>query len=439
MSMLHHDLNALPVKDQVNNTNEKKQWPYLLWIYLKSLGLYHNGPFVTVRRCSKCKGIGHEDFTSSGSFKMYHCEVCESFLWDHDGHINFITDEIIGAKRLNHRGSFLLSNIWLLLIVTSILTLIVIDFINFKRSSSDIVELFSSICLKVLLTIPTFIAVVCNFFTTFHEFAPGVWASAISPVFIVQRLRWINMRKTRMAGYGLFFGSIFFIAIQCSRVTQDLYAYDWNFNYFTPMEYFTIVVGIFNFGGISYLAYLLRKSFEKEVRLVCKFATFYISNVDLCRLRLAATFDTFHVFREFTSGWMSMNVVFAIISTLLEIHVWIVATEKMPLYRYERLVFLFSCFILPILVIGNVSVDYLWNRLVRQISRMRNSHQEQNWDKLMQFLNEQKPGNRPWQSVMAFILSIIAVFSAIQFRLLNSKAINNATSFQGINVTEVFG
>ena len=333
----------------------------------------------------------------------------------------------------------MLSSIWLLLIISATITLIIVDLIHYEQNSSDIVEVLSSICLKALLSIPTLIVVVCNFFTTFHAFAPGVWASAVSPVFIVQRLRWINMRKTRMAGYTLFFGSLFFITIQCSRVTQDLYAYGWTVTYFTPLEYFTIVVGVFNFSGISYLAYLLRKSFEKEVRLVCKFTTFYISNVDLCRLRLAATFDTFHIFREFTSGWMSMNVVFALVSTLLEVHVWIVATEKMPLFRYERLIFLFSCFLIPILVIGNVSVDYLWNRLVRQISRMRNSHQEQNWDKLMQFLNEQKPGSRPWQSVMAFILSIIAVFSAIQFRLLNSKAVNNAISFQGINVTEVFG
>ena len=45
---------------------------------------------MTVRRCSKCKGIGHEDFTSSGSFKLYHCEVCESFLWDHDGMLKLL-------------------------------------------------------------------------------------------------------------------------------------------------------------------------------------------------------------------------------------------------------------------------------------------------------------------------------------------------------------
>ena len=90
---------------------------------------------------------------------------------------------------------------------------------------------------------------------------------------------------------------------------------------------------------------------------------------------------------------------------------------------------------LPILAIGNVSVDYLWGRLVRQISRMRNTDKEFSWDKLMQFLQEQRPGNRPWQSVMAFILSIIAVFAAIQFRILSSKTVNSATNFQHLNIT----
>lgn len=37
----------------------------------------------------------------------------------------------------------------------------------------------------------------------------------------------------------------------------------------------------------------------------------------------------------------------------------------------------------------------------------------------MQFLQEQRAGSRPWQAVLAFFLSTIAIFSAIQFRLLS--------------------
>ena len=198
-------------------------------------------------------------------------------------------------------------------------------------------------------------------------------------------------------------------------------------------------MGTFNFAGLAYIVYLLRRSFEKEVRLVCRFINNNIDRVDMCRKRLAEAFDTFHDFREFTSGWMSMNVIFGVVSFLLEVHVWITSSvSEMPYYRYERLIFLISCFIVPILAIGNVSVDYLWFRLVRQISRRRTSEKEFNWDKVMQFLQEQRPGNRPWQSVMAFILSIIAVFAAIQFRILSSKAINSATHFHPVNVTEIF-
>jgi len=374
------------------------------------------------------------------SFQMHHCDICESFLWDHDGNVSYITDEEIGASRLNHRRSFILSNIWLFILFSATVMLIAVDLIRYEDKKDNLVETISTLCIQGLLTIPVFSAISCNFHSAYPHWAPGKWAGAIAPTFLVQRLRCVHMRKTRMAGYVLFFASVFFITIQCTRITQDLFAYGKSLRtYYTPVDYFLIFTGCLNFSGLAYIVYLLRRSFEKEVRLVCKFVNWHIDDVDICRRRLAEAFDTFHDFREFTSGWMSMNVLFAIVSFLLEIHVWITSSaSEMPYYRYERLIFLVICFVVPIIAIGNVSVDYLWSRLVRQISRNRTAEKEFNWDKVMQFLQEQRPGNRPWQSVMAFILSIIAVFAAIQFRILSSKAINSATHFQPVNVTEVY-
>lgn len=351
------------------------------------------------------------------------------------GQICYITDEDIGSKRLNHRFSFVLSNVWLFLIFSSTIVLFTTDLLLFDEDKDDLVESMSTVCIQCLLSIPLLTAITCNFYTTWPEWAAGKWSSAICPIFIVQRLRWINMRTTRMAGYCLFFGSVFFITIQCTTLTQDIFAYGFEVSSLTPIKYFTLATGIFNFAGLVYIVYLLRRSFEKEVRLVCKFTKSNIEFVDLCRHRLAETFDTFHRFREFSSGWVSMNVLLGVIASLLEIHLWIVAPKDLTYYRYYRLFFLLLCFVLPILAIGNVSVDYLWGRLVRQISRMRNTDKEFSWDKLMQFLQEQRPGNRPWQSVMAFILSIIAVFAAIQFRILSSKTVNSATNFQHLNIT----
>ena len=168
---------------------------------------------------------------------------------------------------------------------------------------------------------------------------------------------------------------------------------------------------------------------------MCKFVVEHIDDIDICRLRLAETFDSFHTFREFMSGWMSMNIVLATIGILLELHVWIVNDGVLHYFHYERLAFLIGCFVLPIQAVGNITVDYLWGRMIRQISRQRRQEQEQHWDKIMQFLQEQRPGERPWQSVMAFLLSTIAVFAGIQFRVLSSKAINSATNFRSLNMT----
>jgi len=435
----HHVDTPLPdVHSHTEEPRERKQWPFLFWLYLKTLGLYHEAPFVTIRRCHGCNEKGHEQFLTANSFKEHQCEICGSFLWDHEGRATYITDEEIGAMRLNHRFSFVLSNIWLFIIMAATVFLVVIDFKRYQHNKDDLVETMSTLCIQGLLTVPPFTAICCNFFTTWRHVAPGKWAEAVCPVFLVQRLRCVNMRKTRVAGYTLFLGSIFFITLQCTRVTQNLYAYGAEFTVYTPIDYFTVTVGIFNFAGLVYVVYLLRRSFEKEVRLICKFAKYYIDDVDLCRKRMTETFESFHKFREFSSGWMSLNILMGVLCFLLEIHVWIVSSKSLKYYRYERLVFIVGCFALPILAIGNVSVDYLWYRMVRQISRLRSNEKEFHWDKVMQFLQEQRPGNRPWQSVMAFVLSIVAVFAAIQFRILSSKAINSATNVKALNITELY-
>lgn len=305
------------------------------------------------------------------------------------------------------------------------------NILRYKQSQDDIVEFLATTSIQLLLSIPPFACITCNIFSTWPDVLPGKWAAALSPIFLVQRLRLVDMRRSRAAGYFLLFISLFFIAMQCTITNIYNYGVLGSIDaiFFT---YFTLIVNTFNFAGFAYVAYLLRRSFEKEVRLVSLFVNRHIEDIDICRRRLAETFDHFHTFREFTSGWMSLNIVLATLSILLEIHSWI-ASSPIGVYRYERLIFLLGCFILPIQVLGNVSVDYLWGRMVRRISRLRRREMEHSYDKMMQFLLEQKPGDRPWQSVMAFLLSTIAVFAGIQFRVLTSRIVDSATNFKSLD------
>ena len=382
-------------------------------------------PLVTIRRCSECKNKGLDNFASISSY-ISPCDICESFLWDHTGRTNHLKDKDIGASRLNHSGSTCLSIIWLIVILSSVIYLIIFNVLRYQESKDDIVEFLATTSIQLLLSIPPFAALTCNIYSTWPNVSPGKWSAALSPVFLVQRLRLVDMRKSRAAGYFLLFASLFFIALQCTVTNVYNYGKLQRIDavFFT---YFTLIINMFNFGGLAYIVYLLRRSFEKEVRLASQFVNTHIEDIDICRQRLAETFDHFHTFREFTSGWMSLNIVLATLSILLELHSWI-ASSPISAYRYERLAFLLGCFILPIQVLGNVSIDYLWGRLVRSISRLRRRQNEHSYDKMMQFLLEQKPGDRPWQSVMAFMLSTIAVFAGIQFRVLSSKAVNSATS-----------
>ena len=153
------------------------------------------------------------------------------------GNVSYITDEEIGSTRLNHGRSFLLSNIWLFILFTSTVTMMTVDLVRFESSKDDLVETISKLCIQGLLTIPVFSAISCNFNSTYPHWAPGKWAGAIAPTFLVQRLRCVHMRKTRMAGYVLFFSAVFFITIQCTHITQDLFAYGKSLrSYYTPVD-----------------------------------------------------------------------------------------------------------------------------------------------------------------------------------------------------------
>ena len=260
----------------------------------------------------------------------------------------------------------------------------------------------------------------------------GSWSNALAIEFLVHRMRFVNMKDKQFAGYALFLGSIAVITSQCIKLAAPFFdsalvspiLKNVTLSGVTttlPLNLFIVIEGFINFGGFCYIVYLLRCSYEFEIRLITKFLCENITDIDLCRARLAEAFDAYHVFREFASGWIAMNLISCTVCLLLEVHVWIVKSEPLSVFQYEHTFLLLFFLLLPIASLGNVDVDYLWNRLVRQVSRQRSSSHENSWDKLMQFLQEQRAGSRPWQAVLAFFLSTIAVFAAIQFRLWSNQ------------------
>jgi len=132
------DIDSIPEDDsaflvQPNARKDKEQhWPFIFWIYLKTIGLYHNAPLVTIRRCNACKEKGLHNFASISSY-ISPCDICESFLWDHTGQVNHLKDKEIGASRLNHPGSTCLSIVWLLVILCSVIYLILYNILRFRK------------------------------------------------------------------------------------------------------------------------------------------------------------------------------------------------------------------------------------------------------------------------------------------------------------------
>lgn len=355
-----------------------------------------------------------------------------------------VTDSDIGSSFFNHCGSGLLSLLWLLLITCITLANIILLITRYHNARCDIVHVIAWIGMKLLLYIGPFTCLISVIHTTWPTVFMGSWSNALAVEFLVHRMRFVKMKEKKFAGYAFFLGSIAIMCTQCVQIVAPYFdpvlvspmAANETISGLTtivPLHFFIVIEGFINFGGFCYLVYLLRCSYESEIRLVSKFLRENIEDIDLCRARLAEAFDAYHIFREFASGWIAMNLILCTVCLLLELHIWIVKTEPLAFFQYEHSFLLVFCLVLPILSLGNVDVDYLWNRLVRQVSRQRSLEQEDSWDKLMQFLQEQRAGSRPWQAVLAFFLSTIAIFSAIQFRLWsnNDRIVNVYTMANG--------
>ena len=380
------------------------------------------------KRCEKCLESKCVSSLSTPSYTEPKCKVCDSLNWDYNAIPAYVTDQDIGVLCLNHRGSGFMSVLWLLLITAVTTTYICFVVMSYKDRDCDVVHVLAWIGMKLLLYVAPFACLICSFHHAWPDVLPGIWTVAIDIKFLIQRLRFLNMQGKQYAGYVIFMGSIFLIVINCLKYSAPFF--DSNLvsqltvnqtelglsNTF-PIDIVLTVEGIFNYGGMCYVVYLLRCSYEAEVHLVIKFLQRNINDLDLCRARLAAAFDSFHRFREFASGWFALILLISTVCMLLELHVWIVTTIPLAPFQYARVLLLFIFMVTPIMSLGNVDVDYIWNRLFRRVSRQRTQKEEEAWDKVMQFLNEQRAGNRPWQAVLAFLISTIALFSAIQFRL----------------------
>ncbi|XP_032223480.2 uncharacterized protein LOC5522307 [Nematostella vectensis] len=403
-------------------------WPYIFWFYLKSLGLFNSGVLVQPAKCSRCAYAHKHRSRHLMYVQTEPCKVCDSLRWNHLGVSTEIHDSDIASSWFNQCGSRPVSLLWLLII--TVITALDIAYIShrYRDSSNDIVTTLSLIGSKLLL----FIAPLTCFISVLHSMwprgLPGNWANAVDIDFIIGRLRCVNMKRKMYSGIFIFTISLILLTVECVRLAAPFFdkslvsdiqvncTHKANTAIFC-FDVFLTIEGYINFGGLVYIVYLLRCSYESEVKLVVKFLRQNIDDVDVCRARLAETFDAFHAFREFSSGFIALYLIVCTVCILLELHVWIVHTEPLAPFQYEHTVLLIFFLLMPIMAIGNVDCDYIWNRLLRKISRERITAEEESWNKVMQFLQEQKPGNRPWQAVLAFVLSTIAIFSAIQFRL----------------------
>ncbi|XP_071796550.1 uncharacterized protein [Asterias amurensis] len=406
-----------------------KRWPWFVWFLLKFIGLFNNSQCIVRRsKCPSCllsalkeKELGSDEgllypgelesnedepLDLASLMRSDACVVCRGEWFDGRGRFRPYTETDIGVDNWNHRGSTILSIIWPL----TLLALVIYDFSfylkNYWGKREQIIRLISYSTF-LLFTVST---PLLSVFTSIYNMMRGrqrnfCWSSVLNIRYIVKRLQYLELVEHGLPHKlfiavcllwpclnGVFRMVIFYDIVQS---TSD--------GVHTQISLDVGLVCMLVFGAFCYLMLLLRISFQKQLHLELAFLRRHEGSLDVCRRRLTLYAGEL--------GSMSM-LVFIWIIFIVAVSTWGFTTQISWNYlrmsnttgstspRQSRiqnhLDFLiwsedFMFLALPLVAVGGINLNRLWIQLKRGISQMRTVPNEDFWDRIMVFCQEQSP------------------------------------------------
>ncbi|XP_071481417.1 uncharacterized protein, partial [Diadema antillarum] len=351
------------------------------------------------------------------------CRVCDALWWDGKGQYRTYSDKDIGLRAWNHRGSGVLS----VLLLCLYLSLVLYDALFYARMywgrKKDLLRYISYMSYLIFGGSVPFLCLftLIQNITNITRFAN--WPHALDSRYIVRRLQYLDLTERGLpnklflvacVGYPTFTAiyRLLFYAVVLNSTSLSLHSY---------LAIITCLCVLTLYGVFSYIIYLLRISFEPQLRLDVSFVRQHVDHLDMCRAKLASTVQDFKTLRQLTNGWMVM--VFGVLTWSLATQVtwnymlfshecklnWGIQMYINGLMALENLMF----FCLPCFAIGGASINFIWVRFRYRLLELRRARHERFWYRLLQFLREQDPVECSMRITMLFTL--IGLFVALQF------------------------
>ncbi|XP_033646632.1 uncharacterized protein LOC117305859 [Asterias rubens] len=162
---------------------------------------------------------------------------------------------------------------------------------------------------------------------------------------------------------------------------------------------------------------IMRTALTAELNLVIDFIKRNTGNLDLCRRRV---FEVNHDFR-ILHGLLATLMPFIVASSVLGLTVHITWNYHIYSFKDKGIamrnllinisIFTSKCFalILPLLAVGGINIDFIWQQFNYALMRQRNSLHEEFWERLLGFTAELQDERKAGHNLMLF-LSLISLY-----------------------------
>ncbi|XP_071804661.1 uncharacterized protein [Asterias amurensis] len=442
-------------------------WPKFLLTVLTLLGVFKGRPLDACRPCYDCrhkrgdggKSIGNCDAESrngenrnvennheaDGSSRP-DCAVCSSLLWNADGEIVRDCSKAVPGW-LNSRVCGVLSNLLILTFLGCSTFTLGWYVVSYWGQISNINHLVSFLAFGDIIV---GVALVCTLsnavqYRRREPVSDWSWYDVLHQDYILRRLRCLAGRRFPLPKKVFLIFSLVWLFVvntmqvvllvnSLSRVNATLLTNDScmpmgisliekspptkAFTILnTTMVIFVSIIGLAIYTLFWYNILVMRTALATELNLVIVFIKRNTGNLDLCRRRVFEINHDFRILHVLLATLMPFIVASSVLG--LTVHItwnYQIYSEKDKGIAMRNLlinIFIFTskCFILilPLLAVGGINIDFIWQQFNYALMRQRNSRHEEFWERLLGFTAELQDERKAGHNLMLF-LSLISLY-----------------------------
>ncbi|KAJ8037579.1 hypothetical protein HOLleu_18428 [Holothuria leucospilota] len=451
----------------------REKWPHFVWFIMKISALFYHDKIVTERKCLSCEAeylerlrggtkmnsgskaeVSHAEecldvtmcyeystidmavksIGSTSSHQERHCKACETCWWDRYGRIVRYTEESIGLKQWNHRGSWLVS-VFILATVVSLL-LFIVHFVIEKvfARKGYLLSFMTYTAFLCPLTVFPIMNVCSKLRSAFSGQRIGSWATTMNARYIVQRLQFLDLSKQGLPAkffliicllwpiYCSSYRAIILVALKCHHDVED------------QLLCLTVFITEIIWGCFMYLLYLIRTSFQIQSCLVLDFIKEYEGHAELCHSVIRRMVVDFKCFRRCVTLYLAVMIPICALGASTSLTWQYTLPTRFPRGRYfcghrdagdkvfhHTNVMIWSevtmFFVLGPVAFGGFDVTYIWDNFQIHTIFMQDKKFRKFWNEMIRVLEDYEIHAIPSIS-FPWVLSMVSLYMALHFDML---------------------